>query len=163
MLSYCTHKTFIKSLICKPRYIVEEFRPLFQLYLFFFFFEGNSYFPDLGNDFAHFFLVCFNEVIILNGKEKQAVVELKDMDRGEISPETRKRQSSLAALGFAGKFCVAFRCQISVSAAECHGYLLDFTRGEGGKMRRSDGLQQLKFLLLVSFSGVIFPYYVPAH
>lgn len=30
-------------------------------------------------------------------------------------------------------------------------------------MRRSDGLQQLKFLLLVTLSGVIFPYYIPGH
>lgn len=60
------------------------------------------------------------------------------------------------------EFCAAFRCQISVSGTECRGYLLDSTRSEGGKMRRSDGLQQLKVLLFVSFSGVIFPYYVPA-
>lgn len=53
-------------------------------------------------------------------------MELKDIFRGEISPGTRNRQASLPALGFAA-FCVAFRCQISVSATECHGYRLDFT------------------------------------
>lgn len=105
LISYCNHKTFVKSLICKQNCIIEEFKPLFQLYLFVVFFEDSSYFPDLGNYFTYFYFVSFYEVIILNGKQNQAVVELKDMDRGEISPGTRKRQASFAALGFAGVLC----------------------------------------------------------
>lgn len=76
---------------------------------------------------------------------------------------TGKKTVFPCCLGMCWSFCVAFRCQISVwTGTECHGYLPDFTcRSEGGKMRRSDGLQQLKCLLLVTFSGVIFPYYIP--
>lgn len=100
LLSSCTHKTLLKSLICQQRYVVEEFRALFQLYLFFFFlFKASSCFPDLGNYFPYFFFISFYEVIVLNGKQNQAVVELKDMGRGEISPGTRKGQASLCCLG----------------------------------------------------------------
>lgn len=108
-------QNFLKSLICKQRYIVEEFRALFQLYLLFFLKQTLNY-PHLRNDFSYFFFITFYGVRVLSGKQNKAVVELKDLGRGEISPGTRKRQASLAALGICQSFVllsgVRFLCLV---------------------------------------------------
>lgn len=81
------------------------------------------------------------------------------MDRGEISPGTMKR---LASLGICQSSVLLSGFRFLSLVLNVVDIFLIFTSGEGGKMRRSDGLQQLKFLFLVSFSGVIFPYSIPA-
>lgn len=74
----------------------------------------------------YFFFISFYEVIVLNGKQNQAVVELKDMGRGEISPGTRKRQTSLCCLGICQSSVLLSGVRF-VSGTECRGYLLGFT------------------------------------
>lgn len=59
------------------------------------------------------------------------------------------KKPSLAVLGCPG-VCVASRCQLS-GLALCHRCCSNVAgRSQGGKMSRSNGLRQLKFLLLVS-------------